>query len=76
MRKLSVFYSQGDNMKRLVINFLIRFSLIFVAIIIFGIVYKPSDVNFVGVIRALVIASGGALSWAIGEYVISRRLEK
>ncbi|PTM59288.1 hypothetical protein C8J48_1895 [Desmospora activa DSM 45169] len=63
-------------MKQLVFNFLIRFLLFFAAIIVWGKVYEPSNVNFDGVIRALVIAFGSALSWTISEYILNRRSKR
>ncbi|WP_142922602.1 hypothetical protein [Neobacillus notoginsengisoli] len=61
-----------QNIRRVLINF---FS-IFILIIIFGLVFKPNDINSSGIIRALVISFASALAWVTGQNIFNRKISK
>ncbi len=45
--------------------FVIHFLVIFILILIYGYIFKPSALNSNGIVRALFIAFGYALAWLI-----------
>jgi hypothetical protein len=67
---------RSDHLKATIGRFLINFLGIFVIIMILGSIYKPSDIGFEGIIRAIVISSASSLSWIIGQYIVKRTMLK
>jgi hypothetical protein len=43
---------------------------------IFGGIFKPSNMGFVGIVQALVISSDYELSWVIGQYIVKKSKKK
>ncbi|PMB02372.1 hypothetical protein CEN49_25735 [Fischerella thermalis CCMEE 5273] len=61
-------------MKRMFGRFLMQFSILFLLILLWGKVYQPTNVNFDGIIRAIVIASASTSSWIFAEYIVKRKV--
>ncbi|MBX0358444.1 hypothetical protein [Halobacillus sp. Nhm2S1] len=54
-------------MSRTLGRFLIYFVVFFILIMIFGSIFKPSDLGVDGIVRALVISSASAIGWTLVE---------
>lgn len=48
-------------------RFLIYFVVFFILIMIFGAIFKPFELGFDGIVRALVISSASAFGWVFVE---------
>jgi hypothetical protein len=63
-------------LKRTITRFLFYFLGVFLLIMIFGGIFKPSNMGFDGIVQALVISSASALSWVIGQYIVKKSKKK
>ena len=63
-------------MKRTITRFLFYFLGIFLFIMIFGGIFKLSNIGYDGIVRAIVISSASALSWVIGQYIVEKKMSK
>jgi hypothetical protein len=63
-------------LKQTVVRFLIYFVVIFILLMIFGSIFKPSHMDSDGIVRAISISSASALSWITGQYIVERKMLK
>jgi|GEM_PF-5833287 len=63
-------------MKKTIRGALIYFLINFIIIIVFGLFFLRSAINFTGIVRALVIASASAFAWFLVYYRERKRKVK
>ncbi|WP_163538422.1 hypothetical protein [Gracilibacillus sp. YIM 98692] len=60
-------------MKRAIGRFLLYFVVWFFLIMLFGVIFKPSDIVFEGIVRALVISSASAFAMVFVERLTAKK---